>query len=72
VLEVKDDFRYKSDSLAYLDSRLEEVEYKECGLTLEKYCIFLKAVESDKVLKPTLEKSSKLRLELSEDGDSTT
>jgi hypothetical protein len=38
---------------------------------LEKYWIFLKAVESDKGVNPILEKSSKLTLELVEEGEST-
>jgi spore coat polysaccharide biosynthesis predicted glycosyltransferase SpsG len=41
-------------------------------LTLEKYCIFLNTEESDKVDSPTLEKSSRFKLEFLEDGDKTT
>jgi hypothetical protein len=46
--------------------------YRDCGLTLEKYCIFLNAVESDKVVSPIFEKSNRFRLEDLEAGDSTT
>jgi hypothetical protein len=46
--------------------------YKDWGLTLEKYWIFLNAVESDKVDSPTLEKSSRFKLEFLEEGDNST
>jgi hypothetical protein len=69
---VAEDLKYKSDNFEYLLSRLVEGEYNDCGLTFEKYCIFLKEVESDKVERPTFEKSSKLILELLEEGDNIT
>ena len=50
---------------------MEDVPYKDWGLTLEKYCIFLKAVDSANVFSPTFEKSSKFTLELLDDGDNS-
>jgi hypothetical protein len=72
ALAVVDDFKYKSESLLYLESNVDEVVYKDWGLTLEKYWIFLNAEASDKVDKPTLEKSSKFKLEFLEEGERTT
>jgi hypothetical protein len=51
---------------------IEEWVYKDCGLTFEKYWIFLKAVESDKVVNPTFEKSNKFIFELVDEGDNKT
>jgi hypothetical protein len=46
--------------------------YRDCGLTLEKYCIFLKDELSDNGVNPTLEKSKRFIFEEFEEGESTT
>jgi hypothetical protein len=51
---------------------VEDDVYKDWGLTLEKYWIFLNTDVSDSVDNPTLEKSNRFRFEFFEDGDKTT